>query len=374
MIKLYHCAAIIVLTHGYAYASTTLTSKFVITNRNIDSHIFHSTDSTATVLDITGNGLYKISDNFLDANRNMLDTGNHQYGLVRSGGSLVRITLTGQRLKHQFTVFAKYANSRIRSDTHAAMAGFNTPKPVNNGCTNISPLKPPVDGRTAEFEISSSNDVTADCYGRTLDHSFYRVNNQVRTYGVSRDFLIDIGRLQNDINYRSAPPDTYVGSATYTGEEIKNRVGGTYPIVYINNMTIVKNPYFESVTINAGDNLFDVRSDTVNINGNLTIPYVINGQFTPYNTITLNVTSANGFNLKNGSNSIPYSFYTKVGNQKAYVLAKNGVSQGSQIIQNLPADMSALRSEFLADFTISKSGIVTGDYTDTLTAVFQISL
>ncbi|EBC6662443.1 fimbrial protein [Salmonella enterica] len=372
MIRLYHCATIIVVANSYAYASTTLTSNFVITNRNIDSYSFQSTDSTATFTDISGSGLYKISDGFLDANRNMRDTGNHQYGLLRQG-SLVRITLTGQRLKHKFTVFAKYANAKIRSDA-ASVSAYFSDVAYNSGCTTVLPFSAIVSGSTPEFYISSSNNVTEDCSAQTYQGNFSYVNGQVRTYGVSRDFLIDIGRLQNDINYRQAPPDTYVGSSTYTGEVIKNRVGSGFTINYINNMTIVKKPYFESVTLSTGDNSFDVRADSVNINGNLTIPYVINGQFTPYNTITLNVTSANGFNLKYGANSIPYSIYTKIGNQKVYPLAKNGVSQGTQIIQNLPADMSALRSEFFADFTVNKSSAALGDYTDTLTAVFQISL
>ncbi|EAN4467302.1 fimbrial protein, partial [Salmonella enterica] len=112
------------------------------------------------------------------------------------------------------------------------------------------------------------------------------------------------------------------------------------------------------------------------INGNLVIPYVINGHFTPYNRIVLNVLSLNGFKLKDSisNKSIPYSLSTNIGGQKKYTLANLGVGAGAVTIGNLANESYALQGKFDADFTIDKSTAVVGDYNDELTAIFQIEL
>ncbi|EDW4550382.1 fimbrial protein [Salmonella enterica subsp. salamae] len=365
------CVILYFLASGTVFAGTTVTSDFVITNRKIESNTFSSTDPTATFTDI-GNGLFQLHDNFTDANINILKYGNQQVGFVRTPGSLFKIRMTGQRLKHSFVVSGKYANSSFRINANNTGNYFS--RTLNSGCSVMSSN---MDDNT--FSISSSRNVDADCSGRTNDVSFpYTGSGVLTASGISRDVYLDVGRLQNDKAYRDAPPDVYIGQATFSGEWIANRVGSGYQIFYTNKIKITKNPYFEGVTLPAGDNVFDVRTTGSEIRGNMIIPYVIKGYFTPYNKITLNVTSLNGFKLKDISapdkKEIPYSLSTNTGSQRVYPMAINGVSQGTVTISNLPGESYALQGRFNADFSVDKSSAQTGDYSDTLTVVFQISL
>ncbi|EAW9501429.1 fimbrial protein, partial [Salmonella enterica] len=357
-------------------AATTVTSEFEITNRVIDSSSITSTDNTMTYTDV-GNGLYKIHDNFRDANiPDIRSYGNQQLGLTRNN-SLIKITMTGQKLGHKFTVSAKYANSEIRAFSNVS-GYFSTYK--NNGCKNVQPATEVITGATfVDYNITSNSNVNMDCAASTIDVGWafwlYPVNS-IRVEGVSRDVYLDIGSLNKSKQYRDVPPDIYTGKSSYNGEVIKNRVGDGYRVYYYNNIKIIKNPYFENVTLPAGDNIFDVKTIGNDINGNLVIPYVINGHFTPYNRIVLNVLSLNGFKLKDSisNKSIPYSLSTNIGGQKKYTLANLGVGAGAVTIGNLANESYALQGKFDADFTIDKSTAVVGDYNDELTAIFQIEL
>lgn len=358
------------------FAATTVTSEFEITNRVIDSSSITSTDNTMTYTDV-GNGLYKIHDNFRDANiPDIRSYGNQQLGLTRNN-SLIKITMTGQKLGHKFTVSAKYANSEIRAFSNVS-GYFSTYK--NNGCENVQPATEVITGVTfVDYNITSNSNVNMDCAASTIDVGWafwlYPVNS-IRVEGVSRDVYLDIGSLNKSKQYRDVPPDIYTGKSSYNGEVIKNRVGDGYRVYYYNNIKIIKNPYFENVTLPAGDNIFDVKTIGNDINGNLVIPYVINGHFTPYNRIVLNVLSLNGFKLKDSisNKSIPYSLSTNIGGQKKYTLANLGVGAGAVTIGNLANESYALQGKFDADFTIDKSTAVVGDYNDELTAIFQIEL
>ncbi|EEP9809410.1 fimbrial protein [Salmonella enterica] len=365
------CVILYFLLSGAVLAGTTVTSEFVITNRKIESYKFSSTDPTASFTD-TGNGLFQMHDSFSDANFNVLLYGNQQIGFQRTPTSLFRIRMTGQRLGHSFEVSGKYANSSFRINAKNTGNYFN--RNWNSGCSVMY-----ADMSNDTFTINSSNNMSADCAGRTDDVNYgYPANGILNSRGISRDVYLDVGSLQNNKAYRDAPPDIYTGQGTFSGEWIANRVGDGYQIFYINKITIFKNPYFEGVTLQAGDNVFDVRTTGNEIHGNLVIPYVINGYFTPYNKITLNVTSLNGFKLKDTSSpdkkEIPYSLSTNTGSQRGYPVALNGVSQGAVIISNLPGESYALQGRFNADFTVDKSTAQAGEYSDTVTVVFQISL
>ncbi|HFW3091206.1 TPA: fimbrial protein [Salmonella enterica subsp. enterica serovar Reading] len=359
-------------------AVTTLTSTFEITNRAIESATISSTDHTMSYYDEKGNGLYKISDKYTDANitdiqgTSTTDAPNQQLSLKRNQ-SLVRITLTGKNLGHKITVLGKLANSSVSVVEYTGT--FHWDGFRNTGCNKVVPNGyTGLTGGSITYEITSSNDVTQNCTGKTLSYDF--VPHRVNVSGRYRDFYLDIGRLQNDAEYRKAPPDTYTGSGTFNGDQLVGHGGGAYLLNYANNITIVKNPYFEGVTMPSGDNVFDTRTTGGQIKGNLVIPYVINGQFTPYNTVSLNVTSLNGFKLKNAGSraEIPYSLSTTVGSQRVYPLAKDGKSSGSVTISNLEAESYAIQGRFNADFSIDKNSAQTGDYSDTLTAIFQITL
>lgn len=366
----------ILLKISNGFSATTVTSEFEITNRVIDSSSITSTDNTMSYTDV-GNGLYKIHDNFLDANiPNIRDYGNQQLGLTRTN-SLIKITMTGQKLGHKFTVNAKYANSEIRAISYIR-GGFQVYR--NNGCTDVQPLGIIPNGTLyANYKITASNNVNANCVAKTSDVDWapwlYDVP-AIRIEGVSRDVYLDIGELNRTKQYRDVPPDIYTGKSSYFGEVIQNRVGDGYRIYYYNNIKIIKNPYFENVTLPTGNNVFDVKTIGNNINGSLIIPYVINGHFTPYNRIVLNVFSLNGFKLKDSisNKSIPYSLSTNIGGQKKYSLANFGVGAGAVTIGNLANESYAIQGKFDADFTIDKSTAVVGDYNDELTAIFQIEL
>ncbi|HGG6756601.1 TPA: fimbrial protein [Salmonella enterica subsp. enterica serovar Java] len=367
----------VLLKLSNGYASTTVTSEFEVTNRVIEKAVITSTDSTMSYSDV-GNGLYKIHDNFLDANiPDIRNYGNQQTGLER-GNSLIKIIMTGQKLGHKFTVNAKYANSEVSISNY--INGWFSDVYHNTGCSAVEPNRVIPNGSgVITYKISSSDNVNNNCVAHTFDTNwaFWLYNvPQIRVQGVSRDVYLDIGGLNKSKQYRDVPPDIYKGVNSYYGETIKSRVGDGYKIYYNNNITIVKNPYFEGVALPAGDNIFDVRTTGNDIRGNLVIPYVINGYFTPYNRIILNVTSLNGFKLKDISarNSIPYSLSTRVGGQKRYSLATSGVSNGTVTIDNLSNESYALQGRFDSDFSIDKSTAQVGAYSDELTAIFQVEL
>ncbi|EDX3146867.1 fimbrial protein [Salmonella enterica subsp. diarizonae serovar 61:l,v:1,5,7] len=372
------CVILYFLLSGAVLARTTVTSEFVITNRKIESYKFSSTDPTASFTD-TGNGLFQIHDNFTDANiKNILNYGNQQIGIKRTN-SLIKVKMTGQRLGHSFEVSGKYANSHFIVQNESGVNGLFRIE-SNSGCSEIRPQGAFNGTAQLDYLITSNSNVDSNCVGNSSDVSFGMptAGKFMSTQGISRDFYLNVGSLQNNKAYRDAPPDVYTGQGTFSGEWIANRVGAGYQIFYINKITIFKNPYFEGGILPAGDNVFDVRATGNEIHGNLVIPYVINGYFTPYNKITLNVTSLNGFKLKDTSSTdkkeIPYSLSTNTGSQRGYPVAINGVSQGAVIISNLPGESYALQGRFNADFTVDKSTAQAGDYSDTVTAVFQISL
>ncbi|RIQ14541.1 fimbrial protein, partial [Salmonella enterica subsp. enterica serovar Newport str. CFSAN000835] len=207
-----------------------------------------------------------------------------------------------------------------------------------------------------DYNITSNSNVNMNCAASTIDvgwaYWLYPVNS-IRVEGISRDVYLDIGSLNKSKQYRDVPPDIYTGKSSYNGEVIKNRVGDGYRVYYYNNIKIIKNPYFENVTLPAGDNIFDVKTIGNDINGNLVIPYVINGHFTPYNRVVLNVLSLNGFKLKDpiSNNSIPYSLSTNIGGKKKYSLANSGVGTGTVTISNLANESYVLQGKFDADFT-----------------------
>lgn len=356
------------------HANTTVTSRFVITNRTIESATIQSTDTSAVVTN-AGNGLYRISDNYQSIrNRILTDTGNHQVGFWRKS-SIAIVTMTGQNLGHTFTVLGKYADSEISVSTRSS-AGFDLQ--FNNGCSFIDPFDQAfIMDTPRHYKIQSDSDVSKDCVGRTKDVT-HQFNGPPIVNGVSRTFYLDIGRLQTDPEYKKAPPDIYFGSGVYTGEVVKNRVGVGFAPSYINNITIVKNPFFENVTLPIGDNVFDTRTTGGDILGSLVIPYVINGHFTPYNTISLQVHSSNGFKLQMASGgstiSIPYSLSTTIGSQRVYPLVTNGAGLGAVTIRNLEVESYSIQGRFNANFSIDKNTAITGVYSDDLTAIFQIAL
>ncbi len=371
------CINLYFLLAGAAFADTTVDSEFVITNRTIDSFNFESTDKTATFTDTTGNGFYLIHDNFTDANiPDLMVYGNQQLSFIRSN-SLIKIKMTGQKLGHSFVVSAKYAKSSFMV-TNKKGAYSVSDDSYNSGCINVRPLVSDLYDGIADvnYTIESDSNMDANCTGRTLDVYFYYPDGRgMYTKGIARDVYLDLGSLQKDKAYRDAPPDTYVGTNTFSGEIIKNTVGSGYPIKYINNIKITKKPYFENVTLPPGDNVFDVRTVGGDVRGNLVIPYVINGYFTPYNSITLSVTSLNDFKLKdNKSNEIPYSLTTAIGSQKEYSLVTSGVSNGTVTINNLTNESHALQGRFNANFSVKKSFVNSGEYSDMLTAIFEIAL
>ncbi|EEF9634127.1 fimbrial protein [Salmonella enterica] len=358
------------------FAATTVTSEFVITNRKIETANFSSSDTTATFSDV-GGGLYKIHDNFSDANiGDLKQYGNHQIGFKRSN-SLFSVRMMGQKLGHSFFVKGKYANSSFLLTGNTGVSGFYNEPFKNDGCDEVNPVFVANGVTNVTYTIKSSNNMNGNCIGSTGDIGFnYSPPFVLTSSGISRDVYLDLGNLQKDKSYRDAPPDIYVGQNIYSGEIIKNRAGDGFRIYYTNKITITKNPYFESVTLPTGDNLFDVKTTGSDIHGSLVIPYVINGYFTPYNKINLNVTSLNGFRLKDldSKNSIPYSLSTTIGGQKTYSLATQGAGNGGVTIDNLTNENYALQGRFNASFSIDKSLVNVGDYTDTLTAVFEIAL
>lgn len=356
-------------------ASTTVTSKFVITNRTIESADISSTDGSMTYSDETGSGLYRIHDNYSSATVTDLAAYkfNHQLSLYRRA-SKVDITLKGVNLGHIITVKGKLANSSVIVPNYTG-SFFGDPTP-NYGCSLVSPTGSAGGLNSINFVITSSNDVTKDCAGRPQYYIFR--DNPPRPQGSSRDFYLDIGRLQSDPDYRKAPPDIYVGTGKLDADVFKTHwnTNINYFLSYINNITIIKNPYFENVTLPSGDNnTFSVKNVGNEVRGELVIPYVINGYFTPYNTITLSVSSLNNFRLKDTSlHEIPYSLSTGIGSQKEYSLVTAGTYHAPIKLTNLTNENHSLQGRFNASFSVNKNIVSSGDYTDTLTAIFEIAL
>lgn len=367
---------LVLLKLSSGYASTTVTSKFEITNRVIETAAITSTDNTMSYSDV-GNGLYKLTDSFNDANATIPATTAFSSGIgLNRLGSLFSITMVGKNLGHRFILNGKYANASLTmSGIGSSMVrGYGSFRPVG-GCSLVAPSAGVASGATSfDNTINSNTNVNANCIDR-VTASYW--TGAVRLTGVSRDVYLDVGALQKNADYRKAPPDDYIGSGVYALDRIS-----TYDnvlvrnFVYVNNVEVIKNPYFEKIALSSGDNLFDVRTTGNNIIGNLIIPYVINGHFTPYNRVILNVTSSNGFKLKDISskNSIPYSLSTRIGGQKRYSLATSGVSNGTVTIGNLSNESYALQGRFDSDFSIDKSTAQAGDYSDQLTAIFQVEL
>ncbi|EUD07283.1 hypothetical protein [Providencia alcalifaciens] len=354
-----------------AYSDTTVKSFFEITNNSLDKIKIESTDKTMHYRDV-GNSLFEITDNYTDANINALQYGNQQLSFRRQT-SLIKINMIGKKLGHKFTVYGKYANSNI-SVASPGGTYFNTYK--NNGCNLVSPNPNNYDKSPPNYVISSDNNVKKDCIGSTIEINLSK-NNPLSVIGKNRVVYLDIGDLIKSSEYKNAPPDIYIGTSIYTGEVIHNRVGSRYTPRYINDITIQKNPFFEGVSLPVQENNFNIKNIEKNIIGQLTIPYVINGQFTPYNKIKLNISSDNNFSLINKTNSsrIPYSLTTTIGTRQID-LVNNGQLQNSGLIEltNLPKEIYAIQARFDANFSIKNNISITGDYSDNITAIFQISL
>ncbi|EDN6746599.1 fimbrial protein [Salmonella enterica] len=356
------------------HATALVTSSFEITNRTIDSENI--------VSDMPGfsfqknNDLYIFQDNHADANlTDIRNYGNQQAGYSRTN-SLVQITMKGMRLGHTFTLSGKLGDASVQISGAHTNGFFNTA--AKNGCISVIPDTSLTQGtKNPIFGATTNTDVLLNCISVSNQYNFTltppSVNIGLR--GLKRIFYLDVARLQNEISYRKAPPDTYKGVATYRGEGFINRVGTGITFDYINDVTIIKKPYFEGVTLPPGENVFDTRAIGQNIIGNLTIPYVINGQFTPYDQIQLKVSSLNNFSLINPVNSarIPYSLNTTLGSKKIE-LVKQGSPSMSVSFTNLPNDNYSLQGKFDAAFSISKNNVTLGEYTDTITAVFNITL
>ncbi|EBU1124674.1 fimbrial protein [Salmonella enterica] len=369
-----------------AFADTTVNSEFVITNRTIESSNFDSQAPGFVATDTTGSGLYKMSDNFAEARGDIMSEWglNQQPGLVRTG-SLFSIKMKGEKLGHEFTVKGKYAESSltINSEGGYAKGGFTERK--NSGCTSLEPV---VSGDSitvtdkstvAVFSIKSDSNMAVDCKATSDYVGYYWIpdhNLYLKSTGNSRVVYLDLESLQKDKKYRDAPPDIYTGSNTYTGESLVGHGGGVKVFSYTNKIKIIKNPYFENVSLPKSDNVFAVRTVGNDVRGDLVIPYVINGHFTPYNRITLSVSSLNDFKLKDNKSGyeIPYSLTTGIGRQKEHSLVTSGTSHSPVTITNLMNENYALQGQFNANFSIDKSAVNSGEYTDTLTAIFEISL
>ncbi|EPC4783755.1 fimbrial protein [Salmonella enterica] len=365
-----------------AFAGTVVNSEFVITNRKIESATFNSEAPGFNAVDTTGSGLYKMSDFYADA---IVDDVMFRWGLNQQPGfkranSLFSVTMKGEKLGHKFTVMGKYANSKINLQTSEGQ-GFvrgSFPQPYkNNGCILVVPSSLIINGTTSiDYEITSDSNVNNNCVADTFQADFaWNPQLIMRVTAGKREVYLDLDSLQRDVKYRNAPPDTYTGTEVYRGEAIVSHNGVVHVFPYTNNIKIIKNPYFENVSLPQGDNIFSVKTVGNDVRGDLVIPYVINGHFTPYNRITLNVTSLNDFKLKDQrSHSIPYSLTTGIGSQKEYSLVTSGTSNGSVTITNLTNENYSLQGRFNAGFSIDKSAVAVGDYTDTLTAIFEIAL
>lgn len=386
------CIKLCFLLTTPAFAGMTVNSEFVITNTVIESADFQSEAPGFSAKD-TGSGLYMMSDNYNEALHSVEALGftRSSYIMgVKRDKSLFQVEMKGEQLGHVFYVKGKYANSRLTfgsSPSNAAYvnnSGVNKNRPV--GCKSAKPsTSADVQWLQLEtvvaHEILSDSDVKSDCKSDTSPLIWALNGNVLGITEGEREVYLALGALQQDPEYRNAPPDIYKGSNIFNGEGLYDPLSKVIVFPYTNNIKITKNPYFENVTLPAGDNIFTVKTFGDNVRGDLVIPYVINGHFTPYNTITLNVSSLNGFKLKksSGSTGIPYSLTTGIGSQKEYSLVTIGKEDNVPVaatatITNLTNENYALQGRFNANFSIGKSSVEVGDYTDTLTAVFAIAL
>lgn len=359
--------------------ATTVTSNFSITNRVIESANISSVADGFSYID-DGIGFYHMTDNFKDATITDIRkaTGANQQWGFRRNKSLFKVKMTGQRLGHSFYVLGKYAKSSVTlsvSGNVGVSGGFN--EYAKSGCTLVEPSIIVVNGTfSVPYSIEVGRAMIENCFNARSFEVSYDPGGIISSKGINREVYLDIGGLQKNADYRKAPPDIYQGSDSFVADLIHSRVGDDIRMFYNSKITIQKNPYFEGVTLPAGDNVFDVKKVKNQLKGNLTIPYVINGQFTPFNQIKLTVTSTNGFKLKDTSNNeIPYSLSTTIGVRKLNI-ADNGITVNPQSVitfTDLSKEFYALQGRFDADFS-ANSSIQTGDYTDTVTAVYTISL
>lgn len=369
---------------------TILNAQIRINNKDIVTRNFTITGSSNLVsISDAGNGKFVIEDDFSHARFSTL--GN--YSTYRLGLQLrnsdIRITMVGRNLGHRFTLQGRYLSAQMQAqgidwwvDSSGNVANAQAPSngdAQGNDCTIVRPIQ----GRSDYIWAINNNsfDVTKRCsWTRTGIYQYRPNGNPTSLHGSSRKVLLDIGALQSNLAYRKAPPDIYDGqviSNANSGFSVERwEMPQAYIMQYRTIVQLRKNPYFDGVTLPGGTHNFDVKTVSGQVRGNLTVPYVMNGQFTPYNTISLNVTSSNGFKLKDtNNNEIPYSLSTTIGVRKLNI-ANNGAAQNPAstiTFTDLSKEFHALQGRFDADFSAS-TAIPTGTYTDTVTAVYTISL
>lgn len=364
-----------------------LTSSFTITNKQIESESFKSTEPAMNYTN-NGSGFYTITDTHTDANiHNLPGNGLFTWSYGRRN-SITQIIMKGKRLGHTFIVNGKIGPSSVivqQKTGGILIDGLNIsyyPGAVGT-CDNVTPIGLPVQfnhqgTEPINISISVNKNMQEDAGGCTSTFLFYTklLANPITTTGISREFYLDLASIQNDIKYRNAPPDIYEGSSVSNGIIFLGFNSFIVPINYTNNVTIIKKPYFDNVTLSSSENLFTVKTVNSELNGSVTVPYVMNGQFTAFDRITLNVTSQNNFSLVNAIDAnkrIPYSLSTTIGTRK-FQLVNNGIGTGPVIFTDLPKSASAIQGRYDANFSLNKNSVISGDYTDTLTAVYQIDL
>lgn len=379
-----------VLAYDHYPTMTVLNSRFEITNRNIENNAtFLMTGTGLISAQDIGNGLYQIEDDFSTVKNDNLGVYAPYIINLTLDSTSFNVRMVGKKLGHSFNVVGRYYGAEVRLNNMEFVVGkdgINIYQVVNKtvgNCNSIysyssSGFNLAIVGNTANTSMTCSNANAGN--GAAWYLNKMNKNSISSLQPIKRDILLDIGGLQKNADYRKAPPDTYVGTVTSDVQHSfifrRYEVPVAEIMVYRNNITIQKNPYFEGITLPAGDNFFDVKKVSNKLKGNLTIPYVMNGQFTPYNTINLEVASNNGFKLKDASNNeIPYSLSTTIGVRKLNIADKGTTVNPQSVIAftDLSKEFYALQGRFDADFSASSS-IQTGDYTDTVTAVYTISL
>ncbi|EKN4699391.1 fimbrial protein [Yersinia ruckeri] len=358
--------------------AVTLTSNFTITNRVIEKESLISTESAMSYSN-NGSGFYTITDTHTDANNSNVNATNpnSSYWGYGRASSIVTIKMKGQRLGYTFNVKGKVGNSSIMYK--ASIPGSGGSVGVIAGNCSFA-----VNDRLLTdniYRVNADSNMSTDrvnCFSSSYNYG--GATKVIPSIGVSRVFYLDLSSLNNADDYRKAPPDVYIGSNVNNNVSFLSGGNPTSSIrryiSYNNYMTIYKKPYFDNVTLLSTENQFTVKTVNNIINGSVTVPYVMNGQFTPYDRITLNVTSLNNFSLVNSSDiskRIPYSLSTTLGTRK-FQLANKGTGTGTITFTDLPQSASSIQGRFDADFSTDRSSVVTGDYTDVLTAVYQIDL
>ncbi|EEV3841307.1 hypothetical protein [Escherichia coli] len=359
--------------------AVTLKSNFTITNRVIESESFFSTEPAMKYTN-DGTGIYTITDTHTDANiANVNSPSISSWWGYGRRSSLITITMVGQRLGHTFQVKGKIGNSSISYKAPVVIdsnGNFAFRPGIRGTCTAVSHNS---DYNNMGHSIEVDANITNTGVGCKTDALGYAsAATKISSVGVSRVFYLDIKSLQNDIAYRSAPPDVYIGSNTFNGISLTAGSNNSYriDIPYINEITIIKKPYFDNVTLLSADNIFTVKTVDNRVLGALSIPYVMSGQFTPYDKVTLNVTSMNNFHLIHSTDAtkrIPYNLSTTLGSRK-FQLISNASGTGSVIFTDLPKSTSSMQGRYDASFLVDKNSVIPGEYTDTITAVYQIDL